>query len=204
MTTWSLLLGSQFCLWWIISALQILFWQEVNYVTWTGFNENHCVPTYLKFSFLLLEKCQQLSMVSMTLMHGTFPMNLWWPLWKIEVQVVLKKQIAVNTFPSLERKHDEIVGKIKPGREETKRYYYIVKIIVLLKRCLLQIKQMYCMGMEEKKKPSGIKGLGNKASYPCWFMGNCLDHLQQFDRNSKESYLAGKYLPSIILFSVEQ
>ena len=41
---------------------------------------------------------------------------------------------AVNAFTALERKHDEIVGKIKPGRDEIKLYDHIVRIIVLLKR----------------------------------------------------------------------
>ena len=37
---------------------------------------------------------------------------------------------SVNSFIALERKHDEIVGKMKPGRDETKLYDHIVKIIV--------------------------------------------------------------------------
>ena len=63
---------------------------------------------------------------------------------------------AVNAFMELERKHDEIVGKIKLGREETKLYDHNVRIIVLLKRWLLQIEQGCCMGTNDKKHP-GIK-----------------------------------------------
>ena len=48
---------------------------------------------------------------------------------------------AVNVFTGLEKKHNEIVGKIKPGRKDTKMHDHIVRIIVLLKRLLLQIEQ---------------------------------------------------------------
>ena len=80
--------------------------------------------------------------------------------------------------------------------EETKVHKHIVRIIVLLKRWLLKIEQGICMGTKDKKHPD-IKWIGNKASYHFGFMGNCLDHLQQFDKNSRESCLAGKYLQSI-------
>ena len=36
-----------------------------------------------------------------------------------------------------------------------------------------------------------------KASYPFGYTWNCLDHLQQFNRNSRESCLACKYLQFI-------
>ena len=78
---------------------------------------------------------------------------------------------AVNAFTVLERKHDEIVGKIKPGREETKVHDHIVRIIVLLKIWLLQIEQGYCMGTKDKKHPE-TKWICNKASYYFGYMEN--------------------------------
>ena len=63
---------------------------------------------------------------------------------------------AVNAFTAFERKHDEIVGKIKPGMEDTKLQKHIVRIIVLGKRWLLQTEEGYCMG-NEGKKHHGIK-----------------------------------------------
>ena len=71
-----------------------------------------------------------------------------------------------------------------------------MRTIVLLKRWLLWIDKGYCMGTKNKKHPD-IKWINNKALY--WFgvMGNCLDHLQLFDRNSRESGLAGLYLQSV-------
>ena len=110
---------------------------------------------------------------------------------------------VVNAFNAFERKHDEIVGKFKSGGEETKLYDYIVRIIVLLERWLLQIEPGSCMGTKDKKH-HGIKRFGNKASCPFEFMGNCFVHLQQFNINLRESCLAGKYLQSIGLDSVEQ
>ena len=59
--------------------------------------------------------------------------------------------------------------------------------------------------METKdKKNLCIKKISNKASYLFEVMRNCLDYLQQFDRNSRESCLAGQYLWSICLDSLEQ
>ena len=59
------------------------------------------------------------------------------------------------------------------------------------------------MGIKDKKHPS-IKRFVNKASYHFGYMGNCLDHLQQFDKNSRESCLAGQCLQYIYLNSMEQ
>ena len=101
---------------------------------------------------------------------------------------------AVNAFTALERKHDEIVGKIKRGMEDTKLHDHIVRIIVFLKRWLLQIEEGYCMGIKDKKH-CGIKWFDHKASYCFGYMGNCLDHLQQFDRNSRKSCLA--WIPTV-------
>ena len=44
---------------------------------------------------------------------------------------------AVSAFIALERMHNKIVGKIKPGRDKTKLYDHNVKIIVLLKLWLV-------------------------------------------------------------------
>ena len=63
---------------------------------------------------------------------------------------------AVNAFTPFKRKHDEIVGKIKSGMEETKVHDQVVIIIVLLKRWLLQIEEGYCMGTKDKEH-HGIK-----------------------------------------------
>ena len=52
---------------------------------------------------------------------------------------------------ALERKYDEIVGKINSGMEETKVHEHTVRIIVLLKRWLLQIEEGYCIDTEDKK-----------------------------------------------------
>ena len=71
---------------------------------------------------------------------------------------------AVNPFTALERKLDEIVGKINLGMEEPKVNEHIVRMIVLLKSWLLQIEEGYCMGTEDKKHP-GIIWFGNKALY---------------------------------------
>ena len=106
---------------------------------------------------------------------------------------------AVNVYTILKRKHDDILDKIKPGRDGTKLYDHIVRIIVLLKRLLLQFKQGFSMRTKDEKYP-GIKQIGNNASYPFGFMEH--DHLQQFDRNSRESCLDDKYLQSIGLDSV--
>ena len=55
---------------------------------------------------------------------------------------------AVNIFTALERKHNEIVGTIKPGQEE--------------RDCgILQIEQGFCVGTKDKKHP-GIKRFDNK------------------------------------------
>ena len=78
-----------------------------------------------------------------------------------------------------------------------------MRIIVLLKRSLLWIEQGYCIGTRDKKYP-GIKWIGNKASYPFGFMEDFLDHLQQFNRNCRESCLVGKYLQSIGSNCVDQ
>ena len=110
---------------------------------------------------------------------------------------------AVNAFTALERKHDEIVGIIKLVGEERRLRDHIVRIIVLLKVCLLQIEQGFCMGKKDKKHPH-IKRIGNKVFYSFGFMGNCLNYLQQFDRNARESCLAGQYLQCIGLDNVEQ
>ena len=66
-----------------------------------------------------------------------------------------------NIFTALERKHDEIVGKINSGMKETKVHKNIVRIIILLKKWLLQIEEGYCMGTKDKKH-DGITGFGNK------------------------------------------
>ena len=71
---------------------------------------------------------------------------------------------AVNTFTAWESKHDDIAGKLKPGMEETKLNEQIVRIIVLLKRWLLQIEEGYCMGTEGKMN-DGITRFSNKALY---------------------------------------
>ena len=60
---------------------------------------------------------------------------------------------AVNGFTALERKQDEILGKINSGMVESKVNEHIVRIIVLLKRWLLQIEEGYCMGSKDKKQP---------------------------------------------------
>ena len=52
---------------------------------------------------------------------------------------------TVNAFTALERKHDEILGKLKPGMEKTKTHEHIVKIILLIKRWLLQMEQGFCV-----------------------------------------------------------
>ena len=97
----------------------------------------------------------------------------------------------------MESKHNGIVGKIKPVREELKRCDHIVRIIVLLKRGLLQIEQGYCMGTEDNKH-SGIKQSGNKASYPFGFLGNYHDYLKQLDKNSaKAVLLVNTYSPFV-------
>ena len=75
---------------------------------------------------------------------------------------------AVNAFTALKWKHDET----KPRREETNLYGNIMRIIVLLKRWLLQMKQGYCMGNKDKKH-SGIIQIGNKASYTFRFLWIC-------------------------------
>ena len=72
---------------------------------------------------------------------------------------------ALNAFTALETKHDEIVGKIKPGMEDTKLHDHIGRIIVLFKRWLLQIEVGCCMGTKDKKLPF-IKQFSDKASYP--------------------------------------
>ena len=109
---------------------------------------------------------------------------------------------AVNSFTALERKHDEIVGTINLGVKERKLWDHI-RISVLLKRWLLQIEQGFFMGNKDKKHP-GIKRFVKKESYPFGCMKKCLDHLQQFDRNSRESCLAGRYLQSIHFNRVEK
>ena len=48
---------------------------------------------------------------------------------------------AVNAFIALERKHDEILGKINSGMDESKVNEHIVRIIVLLKRCICKLKK---------------------------------------------------------------
>ena len=53
---------------------------------------------------------------------------------------------------------------------------------------------MILHGYHDKKQP-GIKQIGDKASNPFGLMG--IKHQQRFHRNSRESYLAGKYLQSI-------
>ena len=97
---------------------------------------------------------------------------------------------AVNAFIALERKHDEILGKINSGMDESKVNEHIVRIIVLFKRWLLQIEEGYCMGTKDKKNPRIIQ-FGNKALYLFGCMGNCLNHLQQFNKNSRKSCIAG-------------
>ena len=109
---------------------------------------------------------------------------------------------TVNAFTALERKHYEIVGNIKPGREERILWDQIVRIIVLLKRWLLQTGQEFFFGTKDKNH-CGTKRIGNKASYPFEYVGNCLDHVMQFDGNSMESCHAGQYLQSIHLDSVK-
>ena len=59
------------------------------------------------------------------------------------------------------------------------------------------------MGTKNKKN-SFIKQFGNKASHLFGLKGNCLDHMQQLNRNSGKFCLAGKYLQSINLKCVEQ
>ena len=150
-TTWLLSLGLQSILWWKISALEVLLWWYVNYPIQTGFDENPCVPT-AHISFLLQEKCHQLSLACMTLMHGTFSMNFYCfhkksrsscnkmtstierEICKTLCTIKNSFHFAVNSFTALERNHDEIVGTIKPGGEESKSWDHIVRIIVLLKR----------------------------------------------------------------------
>ena len=78
-----------------------------------------------------------------------------------------------------------------------------MRVVNLLKRWSLQNEQWFCMGIKDKKHV-GIKKVGNNAFYSLGFMGNCLDHLQQFDRNPRETCLAGQYLQSIDLDNVEQ
>ena len=58
---------------------------------------------------------------------------------------------AINAFTALERKHDKVLGTIKPSGEERRLSDPIVRIIVLLKRWLPQIEQGYCMGIMDKK-----------------------------------------------------
>ena len=87
---------------------------------------------------------------------------------------------VVNAFTALERKHDEIVGRITRRQKEAKMLNNIMKIIVFLKRWVLYFEQGYSMGTKF-----------------FWFYGSCINHMQQFDRNSRESCLAGKYLQSI-------
>ena len=67
--------------------------------------------------------------------------------------------------------------------EETRNHEHIVRIIDPFKRT------------EDKRHPD-IKHIGNKAFYQFGFMEN-LGPLQQFDRNSRESGLAGEYLQSV-------
>ena len=54
---------------------------------------------------------------------------------------------VVNAVTALERKrkHNEIVITIKPGGEERRLWDHIVRIIILLKRWLLQIEQVFCI-----------------------------------------------------------
>ena len=61
----------------------------------------------------------------------------------------------------------------------------------------------YYMSTKDKKHP-GIRWFSNKASHCFGCMGNCLDHLQQFNRITRESYLADLYLQSIGFKSTEQ
>ena len=71
-----------------------------------------------------------------------------------------------------------------------------MRIIALWKRWLLQIEHGVCMDSVDKKHPD-IKQIGNEALDWFGFMGNCLDHRQKFDQNSRESKLGGKYLPTV-------
>ena len=87
--------------------------------------------------------------------------------------------------------------------EERRLCDHIVRVTVLLKWWLLQIEQGFYMETKDKKHP-GIKRIGKKASYPFGFMVNCLLHLQQFDRKSRESCLAQWYLQFIPLDSMQQ
>ena len=48
-------------------------------------------------------------------------------------------------------KSDEIVGTIKPGNVQTKLMEHIVRMIVLLKRWLLQIEQEFYMETKDIK-----------------------------------------------------
>ena len=153
-------------------------------------------------------------MVCTTLMHGTFFMSLIYPSSNVEVQwkqigkfvkpfITFKTGCILQSMLYCLGEKAEIAGKIKPGMEDTKLHNHIVRIIVLLKRWLLQFEEGYCMGNKNKKQPD-IKQFGNKASYSFGYMGNCLDHLQQFSRNSRETCLADKYIQSIGLKYVEE
>ena len=80
--------------------------------------------------------------------------------------------------------------------DESKVNEHIVRITVLLKRWLSQIKEGHCMDAEDKKHPRIIR-FGYKALYPFQYMGNCLNHLQKCDKNSWKSCPAGLYLLSV-------
>ena len=88
-----------------------------------------------------------------TAIYGVYDFDAWditheFMIYETLSNIQNKFRSADNAFTSLERKCHEISGEFKPGKEETKLYDHIVRIIVLLKRWLLQIEQGYCMGTE--------------------------------------------------------
>ena len=108
---------------------------------------------------------------------------------------------TVNAFTALERKHDEIAGIMK--LVQWKLWDHIVRIIVLQTRWIIANWTRIFHG-DHRLKALWHQKIGNGAPYPFGFMGNCLDHLQQFDRSFRETCLAHQNLLSISLDSVEQ
>ena len=106
---------------------------------------------------------------------------------------------AVSFFMAL-KMYDET---IESGKEQTKLWEHVVKNIVLLKRWFLQIEQGFFMGAKDKNHIE-VNKLVTMHLILLDFGNICLDHLQQFERTSKETCLDGQYLQSIGVDNVEQ
>ena len=139
----------------------------------------------------------------MFLMHGTFPISLWWPSWKTADQMIIRKQsknlFILQSILSLDWRGSVIKLWAQLNPVERKEYFWDNCKDHCSVEDMVTVKWTRILHGDKDQKVQSIKRIDNNASDPFGNMVNCLNHLHQF-----YSHFVGKYLQSLGLDSMEQ